>query len=39
MLWRTDGVKLTAVDQLPREFVDQSEKALPGKLTEPLSWT
>lgn len=39
MLWRTDGVKLTSVEQLPPEFVAQSEKALPGKLTEPLSWT
>ncbi len=39
MLWRLDGVKLGTIDQLPRDFVAQSEKLLPGKLTEPLTWS
>jgi hypothetical protein len=38
MLWRQDGAKLTALEQLPKNFIDYSEKMLPGKLTEPLAW-
>lgn len=38
MLWRNESVKLKSPDQLPREFVAMSDKMLPGKLTEPLTW-
>ena len=38
MLWRNESVKLTSVSDLPAEFVAQSEKIMPGKLTEPLTW-
>ena len=36
MLWRTDGVLFNSIDQLPRGFVEKSEKELPGQLAAPL---
>lgn len=36
MLWRIDGTLLSSIDQLPREFVEKSEKELPGQLAAPL---
>ncbi|MCU0758078.1 MAG: DUF1838 domain-containing protein [Steroidobacteraceae bacterium] len=38
MLWRNESVKLRSIDELPPDFVAQSEKAMPGKLTESLTW-
>ncbi len=36
MLWRTDGILFSRIDQLPREFVEHSEKEMPGQLSAPL---
>ena len=38
MLWRNEGLALDSIDALPADFVAQSEKAMPGKLAEPLTW-
>ncbi|MEI2762288.1 DUF1838 family protein [Methanothrix soehngenii] len=38
MIWRIDGAKLDSMRELPEAFVARSEKLLPGKLSEPLSW-
>jgi hypothetical protein len=38
MLWRNESFKFDSVDALPRAFVERSEKMMPGKLTEPLTW-
>ncbi|MCP5472397.1 MAG: DUF1838 family protein [Steroidobacteraceae bacterium] len=36
MLWRTDGFVVDSIDQLPKEFVAQCERMLPGQLASPL---
>ncbi len=38
MLWRNEGVVVNSLDELPRKFVERSNKMLPGVLDEPLSW-
>ncbi len=38
MLWRNDSIKADSIDLLPRRFVAQCEKMMPGKLAEPLTW-
>jgi hypothetical protein len=38
MLWRNDSQKVDRIDALPKAFVERSEKMMPGKLTEPLTW-
>jgi hypothetical protein len=39
MLWRQERVAFEEPAALPREFVEHSEKRLPGALAEPLSWS
>ena len=39
MLWRNEGVKVKSLEALPRAFVEQSDKKVPGALRDALSWT
>ncbi len=38
LLWRTDRTLVPDIADLPPALVERSERLLPGKLTEPLTW-